>query len=90
MSRSKRIRRPEDVISTYTLDWSVLSTDSFGARASTEAKEVGPDLCKAFVMPAGRQVYEGVGAVSACTELLGNLTMVTFLFLLVFFSSLSY
>lgn len=66
----KRGRRDEPnlVVLKYTPQWSVFSSDSFDARAYTEAKEVGPDLCKAFIMRADRKVYARASAVSVGTK----------------------
>lgn len=81
----KRGRRDEPnlVVLKYTPQWSVFSSDSFDARAYTEAKEVGPDLCKAFIMRADRKVYEGVVLSRSVQKMLGHLSLVSVFNLLV-------
>lgn len=65
-----------DVVRTYHPECSVMVNDRFEALAPIKAKEVGNDLYSAFILPEDRLVYEEVGVVSACIELLGHLTMV--------------
>ncbi|KAK1368311.1 hypothetical protein POM88_034403 [Heracleum sosnowskyi] len=54
--------------------------DRFAARFAAEAplavKEIGTDMCRAFILPKDRSVYDRAGASSACSELLGHITMV--------------
>lgn len=76
MDSSHKRRNTEDDVQTYHLDWSVLVTKKFAARAPVEAKEVAGDFLRAMILPANRPRYDYVGAMSACSELLGHLTMV--------------
>lgn len=56
---------------TYNPDFLVLMIDTFFARAFVEAKDVGLNLCQAFILLGDRSVYDSVLAIMTCTELFG-------------------
>ncbi|KAK1404279.1 hypothetical protein POM88_003884 [Heracleum sosnowskyi] len=76
-SAQKRPRGADgEAVSTYRPEWSIMTTDSFGAPAPDASKEIGVDLCRAFVLPQDRPVYDNTDALGACSESIGHVALV--------------
>lgn len=74
----KRVRMDDDVVKTYTPEWGVLSTDGVVSSVPPTTHEVGPDIYRGLDLPADRSLYDKVGTVDACTELMVLISMVRF------------
>lgn len=73
----KRPRSLSGTVETYATKWAVLSSDALACPASTPAKEIGPDLCRGLMLPSDAPAYAAADPVTACTEMLALLSMVS-------------
>ncbi|KAK1360682.1 hypothetical protein POM88_045156 [Heracleum sosnowskyi] len=80
VGRTSAQKRPRvadgEAVSTYRPEWSIMTTDRFGVPAPAASKELGVDLCRAFVLPQDRPVYDNTDALGACSELIGHVALV--------------
>lgn len=57
-----------------------MDNDYLAQSAPSPARDIGPDLCRDLILPVDRLKYDEVDDLSACTEMLALLSMVTFFF----------
>lgn len=78
----KRGRHTDEEVQTYRPAWSILATERFATPAPEEAKNVAGEFFRAMILPSDRPTYDSTELVTACSELLGHMSLVCSFYLL--------